>query len=316
MKKVFEYPSSDGKTSLHAEMYLPKGQPTAVLQITHGMVEHIGRYQPFAEWLCERGFAVVGHDHLGHGATGRREDWGYFCEDHPAATLVEDMHRLRLRTQQAFPGLPYYMLGHSMGSYLLRAYLTLHGEGLNGAVVMGTGFMAPSTAKAALAVIRVMTAVKGSRYRSKTIEGLVFGKEYQRYDLTGKDTKNSWLTRDEKIVAQYYSDPRTTFKFTLNGYRGLVEAVALSCDAHAAEKMPKKLPVLLISGAEDPVGGFGTGVRQTEFQMKHGGIEDLTLCLLKGQRHEVLNELGREDNYQYIYDWMLSRLPERGAETV
>lgn len=299
----FAFLSCDGKTQVHAVAGRPEGTPKAVLQITHGMIEHIGRYQPFMEWLLGRGYAVCGHDHLGHGATGRQEDWGYFGP-HPSRLLVGDMHALRERMQKEYPELPYFMLGHSMGSYLLRQYLAEHGKGLSGAIVMGTGFLPGAVTAAGLALIRAKTAVQGPRHISRTVQGMVFGSDYKRFDMTGKDPGRSWLTKDEAIVRQYYSDPRTTFRFTLNGYQGLLEAVSAACSPDQAQRIPGELPVLLISGADDPVGGFGKGVRETEAQLKRAGLRHVTLRLWEGDRHEVLNETDRDAVWQYILDWM------------
>ncbi|MBR6028287.1 MAG: alpha/beta hydrolase [Clostridia bacterium] len=308
MPESFQFLSADGKTQVHAEIFRPEGSPKAVLQLIHGMVEHIGRYRRFAEWLAGQGFVVAGHDHLGHGATGKPEDWGYFGAPDPSGLLVKDIHSLRERVQKEYPGLPYFMLGHSMGSYLLRKYLTWHGEGLSGAVVMGTGFMPGAAAAGGLAVIHSAELLKGARHKSRTVEKLVFGSDYQHFDMSGKEPSRSWLTKDEDIVRQYYSDPRTTFRFTLNGYQGLVEAVRDACDPKGAARIPKDLPVLLISGADDPVGSFGKGVRETETQLKQAGLKDVTCHLIEGDRHEVLNETDREQVYGYLLDWFRAYL--------
>ena len=303
--------SADGVTQVHAELYRPGGKARALLQITHGMIEHIGRYRPFMEWLCGQGFAVCGHDHLGHGATGDPKDWGYFGRPHPSRLLVSDMHALRQRVQAEYPDCPYFMLGHSMGSYLLRQYLTEHGQGLSGAIVMGTGFMPGAVSGAGLALIHALSLFKGARHRSRAIEGVVFGSDYQRFDMTGADPGRSWLTKDEAIVRQYYSDPRTTFKFTLNGYQGLVEAVKAACSTKGAARLPKALPLLLISGADDPVGGFGKGVRQTEAEYRKAGLTDVEVCLIQNDRHEVLNETDKAQVWQTLLDWMTEKMPAK-----
>ncbi len=207
IKEAFTFPSGDGKTQIHAVKWYPEDrQYEAILQVTHGMVEFIERYERFASFLTENHFLVVGHDHLGHGASVNSEkDWGYFAKGDPSALLVEDMHTLRRAVQEENPSVPYFMLGHSMGSYLLRRYLAVHGEGLKGAIVMGTGFVDPGTAGMGSKVSSLLSLFRGDRYRSPFVSGLTFGKSYQAFDMTGKDPKNSWLTKDEEIVKWYYN---------------------------------------------------------------------------------------------------------------
>ena len=157
-EKQFSFLSKDGKTKIHAVKWMPEsGEYRAVLQITHGMVEYIERYKPFAEFLNDQGVLVVGHDHLGHGASvTSEEELGYFAEPDPSDTLVEDMHTLRTTVQAENPGVPYFMMGHSMGSYMLRKYLCIHPEGVAGAVIMGTGAMPDSTMKFGLFLCRTI----------------------------------------------------------------------------------------------------------------------------------------------------------------
>ena len=141
MKKEFCYPSRDGVTQIHAVEWIPEGEVKGVLQICHGMVEYINRYHDFAEYMCERGYYVTGHDHLGHGQSIRNEeDYGYFEEKKGNQFVIGDIQKLREMTIEKYPDVPYYMLGHSMGSFLLRQYLTMYGKGLSGAIIMGTGY--------------------------------------------------------------------------------------------------------------------------------------------------------------------------------
>ena len=225
-EEVFSFPSADGRTTVHAVRWTPEdGKYRAVLQITHGMVEYIERYRAFAEFLNDNGFLVVGHDHIGHGeSVVSKDEWGYFAE-HPSDTVVADMHTLREMTQKEHPGVPYFMLGHSMGSYMLRKYLAIHGEGLTGAVIMGTGCIPDNTTKLAMFIAKLQAAFFGWHHRSKLLQKLSYDKYYHQFDLTGKDASNSWLTKDEEIVKTYYADPKCTFVFTVNAYMGLFEAV-------------------------------------------------------------------------------------------
>ena len=226
-EKQFSFLSKDGKTKIHAVKWMPEsGEYRAVLQITHGMVEYIERYKPFAEFLNDQGVLVVGHDHLGHGASvTSEEELGYFAEPDPSDTLVEDMHTLRTTVQAENPGVPYFMMGHSMGSYMLRKYLCIHPEGVAGAVIMGTGAMPDSTMKFGLFLCRTIALFRGWHYRSRLMQSLSYSKPYKRYDLYGKDYANSWLSKNVENVKTYYADPRCTFLFTVTGHKGLMEAV-------------------------------------------------------------------------------------------
>lgn len=290
----FTYLSSDGQTQIHAVKYIPEGKPSGIVQITHGMVEHIGRYDGFARYLCRNGFVVAGQDHLGHGesVTGK-EKWGHFGEsEHPGDLLVADMHALRGLLQKEFPGLPYMMLGHSMGSYLLRKYLALHGEGVDKAVVMGTGDVPQGQSEMGLLVIRILTAFHGEEYRSRLVQQLTYNRFYRKFDLTGKDPTNSWLTKDTEIVRRYYEDPRCTFLFTLNAYKGLVETALYDARPKSIRKIPKSIRILLASGADDPVGDLSAGVQRTYEKFRAAGL-NVQIKLYPGDRHEILNETDR-----------------------
>lgn len=308
--EIFKYKSADNKTNIEAVRWIPdSGEYRAILQITHGMVEYKERYEPFAEFLTQNGFMVVAHDHLGHGESViSKEDWGYMADENPSDTLVEDMHTLRRMVQSDNPDKDYFMLGHSMGSYMLRKYLSRYGSGLKGAIVMGTGCVPDGTTKAALFLTKVVAKFHGWRYRSPFIEGLTFGKPYKRYDITGKDATNSWLSKNTESVKKYYSDPKCTFKFTLNAYKGLFEAVYFDNQPENIAKIPKELPILMVSGADDPVGDMGVGVEQVHQKFCQAGIKDVTCKLYKDDRHEILNELDRQQVYDDILQWLQSKM--------
>lgn len=306
----FTFLSNDGKTAVHAIKWMPEsGEYKAILQISHGMVEFIERYTAFAEFMTEHGYMVVGHDHIGHGqSVASQEDWGYFCEDNPSDIVVADMHKLRTLTQEENPDIPYFMLGHSMGSFMLRKYLAFHQEKLRGAIIMGTGFIPCNMSSLALKLTALVTKLRGSRYRSKFIQSLAFGADYKGFDMTGKVPENSWLTKDVGIVNQYYNEPRCTYMFTTNGYKGLFEAVNFSCNPENAAQLAKKLPLFIVSGSDDPVGGLGKGVMQVYDMYKNAGIQDLTYKLYENDRHEILNEIDKQVVYADLLAWMNVRI--------
>ncbi len=308
----FTFLSSDGKTAIHAVKWTPaSGETKAVLQIVHGMVEYIERYTPFIEFLTARGYMVVGHDHLGHGKSVDSEaDWGYFGRPDPSGLLVEDMHRLRAMIQKDYPDKPYFMLGHSMGSYMLRKYLGFHSEGLSGVIIMGTGYVPRRATSFGIKLCNFLAKLRGWHYRSKFVAGASFGKPYRRFDLTGEDTAASWLTKDQEIVKKYYSEPQCTFTFTLNGYVGLYEAVSYACRQENVDKYPKELPIFMVSGADDPVGDLSKGVMKVYDMFLKAGLEDVTYKLYETDRHEILNELDRETVYSDILAWLNVRVED------
>ena len=215
MKREFTYPSKDGKTGIHAIEWIPEGDVKAVLQIAHGMVEFIGRYDRFGSWLSEQGICVVGNDHLGHGASVVSQgDHGYFAEKDGNLCVIGDMHTLREMTQEKYPGAPYFLLGHSMGSFLARQYIEMHGEGLSGAIIMGTGVQPSGILKTALALCRIDARLKGWRHRSNLINNMALGSYNKKFEPAR--TKNDWLTKDESIVDAYNANPWNNFRFTTN----------------------------------------------------------------------------------------------------
>lgn len=331
-KNFYTFPSTDQRTKIHAVEWVKdefrnrdqkgvdgaqqdvdrKNAPRGVIQLIHGMVEHIARYDEFARFLAEQGFVVVGHDHLGHGqSVCSEEDYGFFCENQPALVLLQDIHRLRLWAKRRYPGLPYYMLGHSMGSYLLRRYLASQTDDLAGAIIVGTGFESEAKLTAGLAVLKMEAMKNGWRYRSERAEKLTFGSAYKAFDLTGEDLSRSWLSKNEENVRAYYSDPKCGFRFTLNGYWTLVSTVKFVCQKKNIEAIPKELPVLIISGEDDPVGNLGKGVKKTYNAFVKAGIEDVSCKLYPNDRHEILNETDRETVYGDILTWLEKHLEKK-----
>lgn len=308
-KESFTFLSNDGKTMLHGARWRPQSvECHAVLQIAHGMVEYIERYAEFASYMAERGYLVVGHDHLGHGASvADRTDWGYIAAENGGWLMAEDMHALRRMTETENPGLPYFMLGHSMGSYLLRKYLTEYGSGLAGALIVGTGSVPDASVRAGMQAAKLLARLQGWRHRSRLMESLFFSGPYHKYNMDGKDLEHNWLTKDLEIAGKYFADPRCTFRFTLNGFYTVMQVVSYVGKRENAAKIPKGLPVILLSGEDDPVGNMGKGVRSVERQLREAGIRDLSCKLYKNDRHEILNETDRGTVYRDILKWCEAR---------
>lgn len=307
-KTTFTFLSSDAKTPIHCVSWSPETDHLkGILQITHGMVEYIERYEAFAQFMNLHGYLVVGHDHLGHGESVLSpEDWGFFTEENGSDALVEDMHKLRIMTQEKYPGIPYFMLGHSMGSFLLRKYLCIHGDKLRGAVIMGTGAQPDGMVKVGKVLCKALAGIHGWHYRSNLLQKIALGGNDNKF--RGESIKNSWLTKDVEIVKAYSENPKCTFQFTLNGFYNLFDTIQYDNQKENMEKMPKKLPLFFVSGEDDPVGAFGKGVKQVYDTYETLGMYDITWKLYPGDRHEILNELDKEQVYQDIFDWIEVRL--------
>lgn len=284
------YASKDGKNTVHACIWLPEGKICGVVQIIHGMAEYAARYAPFAAFLNEHGFAVCAEDHLGHGWTAKSvDDLGYFDDAHDYKTVLADIHALRLEmTRRTGEDTPYFVLGHSMGSFFCRNYIAAHGEGLRGAVIMGSGFKDRLTLGAALSLVRLNALFFGWRNRSAFIKKLAFG-SYNKYFKPVR-TDNDWLSRDSGNVDAYNADALCGVDFTNNGYYVLFSVIKAACSRAAAEAVPKQLPVYFVAGGMDPVGDYGRGVLKAKDKFAAAGVEHLSLTLYKGCRHEILND--------------------------
>lgn len=272
---------------LDARQWLPQGQPRAVIQLVHGMAEHIDRYDGAARALAQAGFAVVGHTHLGHGP--KAELHGWFAEKDGWQCLIDDVHRLRMATQQQFPGVPYFILGHSMGSFVTRCYIMQHGGGLAGVMLSGTGFFAKPVALAGQAVANLVCLFGGEKKPSKLIDRIAFGSG-------GKD----WLTRDAAVVEDYLADPHCGFVFTGGAYRDFLTGLNSLSRIH---DVPADLPIYFFSGDADPV-GKGDGVNKSAQQLRQAGVRQVEVKLYHQGRHEMLNEINREEVYQDVIAWV------------
>lgn len=299
----FTFTSSQGEVMCHGMRWTPEGEVKAVLQLVHGMSEHIERYRGFAEYMASQGILVVGHDHLGHGGSVRsQEDFGYFAEEKGNRAMIRDIHHVYKITRKAHEGVPYVLLGHSMGSFLVRQYLCCFGDGLDGAVLCGTGWKSEATVKAGLAICQAEAAAKGWGYRSKVMRYMSFGSYNEKFRPNRTDS--DWLCRDEEVVDAYIADGRCGFPFTLNGYYNMLLGMYKILQKEYLERMPKKLPVIFIAGEEDPVGDFGKGVRRAEQCFRDYGMENVECRLYPNDRHELLNELDRYAVYEDLLDWM------------
>ena len=307
IKREFTYPSKDGKTQIHAIEWIPDQEVKAVLQICHGMVEYVDRYHEFAAYLAEKGFYVTGHDHLGHGkSVTSEEEYGYFPQPDGNKCVILDIHNLRKMTSEKYPEVPYFMLGHSMGSFLLRQYLTMFSKGLSGAIIMGTGHQPLNVLKAGQMLCRLTALFKGWKYRSQYVDSLCFGKYNKKFEPA--ETKKDWVTSYKPIRDIYVKDPLTSFTFTVGGYYQMFEGMKVLDTKGSVDKIRKDIPIFFVAGQDDPVGDFGKAVERVFEKYKAAGIEDVSIKLYQNNRHEILNEKNREQAYVDLYQWMITRL--------
>ncbi len=301
-KSTGTFASSNGRDRIRYYVYSPEESPKAILQISHGMCEYLTRYEEFIEYMVDRGFLVCGNDHLGHGGSAASQDeLGYFASHHGWSCLVEDLHRLTVHIKKKYPDLPYYLLGHSMGSFVARAYLVRYGRALDGAILCGTSGSNPFAALGVL-MAKLLSRVKGDHYRSRLLNDLMFQSYNSRYP--DKRTSFDWLTREASTVDRYIQDPYCNFVFTANGFENLLSMLRYVSSRQWYASVPRDLPILLISGDMDPVGQYGRGVKQVFRRLKREGVMDLTIRLYEQGRHEILNETNRQDVYSDLMNWL------------
>lgn len=290
------FPSHDGVTTIHACIWKPEGEIKGVVQIIHGMCEYAERYAPFAEFLNARGFLVCADDHLGHGQSVKSEnELGYFTKQRDVDIVLSDIRALNLAVKKQTEGKPYFVLGHSMGSFICRKYISLYGKEFAGAVIMGTGFKNRFTLDSALFLVRMNALFCGWKHRSKMIKKLAFGSYNKKF--APARTANDWLSKNPENVDAYESDALCGFDFTDNGYNFLFNIIKQACSSKVLDRTPKNLPVYFVAGAMDPVGDYGKGVIKAKNKFIEYAVKDVSITLYDDCRHEILNDDCKEQVY-------------------
>ena len=288
------------------QLYIwPIEAPRAVVQLVHGMAEHMARYDRLAQALNGAGYAVVGHDHLGHGPLAKKEELGYFGPQDGWDHLIQDMHQVTAFAKKRFPGLPHVLLGHSMGSFATREYLIRYGGELSACVISGTGWHPAALATAA----RSMAAMCGALSWTKPanfVNKMGFGSYNKAFQPAR--TAFDWLSRDEKEVDKYVADPLCGFVFTARGFYDMFGGLKELSKLDRLQSMPKALPVYFLSGAMDPVGANGAGVKTVAQQFRDAGMKDVTVKLYEGGRHEMFNEINRDEVTADLIDWLKAKV--------
>lgn len=283
-------------------LWLPEGTPRCVVQIVHGMAEHIDRYERLALFLNAHGIAAAGINLAGHGAEAGTLGW--FAEKDGWAMVLHDIDRVRAVLAQRLKGVPYVLMGHSMGSFLVRCYLAAY-PAPDLAVLSGTGTY-PAGLCGFGQGLSALCSLFGGKKPSKTVSAIAFSANNKPF-LPAR-TAFDWLSRDEKEVDKYVSDPYCGFLFTAKAYQDFFGGLkSIAADAHL-KAFPKDTPLYLMSGGADPVGQMGEGVRQAAERYRAAGCKDVTVKLYEGARHELLNETNRDDVMNDFVNWLLSRL--------
>lgn len=301
-REEFYVNSSDGVHMIHGyRWYEPAMKIKGILQMVHGMLEYIDRYEELAEFMASSGYFVIGHDHLGHGeSVSNASELGYVGK-YGAVLWLRDIELIRKMAASYAPKAPYILLGHSMGSFLVRRYLIYHAKRIDGAVIMGTGHQSSVMVKAGIGLTYMSMLQRGHKGHNSFLNNMTcsgFAKRYPDNARTG-----SWMSRDPQVLVSALQDPKMNFEFTLNAFEALFRTVEETVDPKRAERMPKELPLLLLSGDEDPVGENGKGVRRFESMLKKIGMQDVTCILYPENRHELIHDLDKEQVMKDILNW-------------
>lgn len=295
-RKEFTYPSSDGTHNIHAVLWLPEGRIRAVVQLVHGISEYILRYDPFARYLADHGIAVAGNDHLGHGETAEGpEEYGYFDD---WWDLVHDVRALRVRMGEEYPEAPYFLLGHSMGSFVVRTYLVDYPGTLTGAILSGTG----QEPAALVGLGKWLTGLGDPHKVNRLFTALSLGAYNRQFrpNRTGAD----WICRDEAVVDAYVADPLCSFVPTAGMNHAMMSGLQYVAKKENLARMDRDMPVYFFAGDADPVGASGRGVEKVERWFREAGVRDVEVKLYPGGRHEMLNETNKEAVWADTLAWI------------
>ena len=305
--KDFYFNSSTGKNKIHARMCVPDAEPRAIVQIIHGIAEYIDRYDEFMSFLADNGIIAVGTDHLGHGKSIESEEQtGFFAYDNGWDYAVRDEEVLRLAMHENYPELPIIVFGHSMGSFMARTLLIRYPDAFNAAIISGTGNQGAALVNGGLFMGNLVTGLKGAHHYSKFLNNLAFGSYNKIYD--NPKTEYDWLSRDEANVQKYIDDPLCGFIPSCSLFRDMMTGVKFITNKKNLTAMNKDMPVYFMSGDMDPVGECGKGVQKAYNNFLEAGMKDVSNKLYPGGRHEMLNEINKDEVYTDILTWLGSKI--------
>lgn len=304
----FRFSSADGTAQLFGRTWTPdSGTPKAVIQLVHGISEHCGRYDHMARMFADHGFVVAAEDHLGHGYTAATpDDLGYTADEDGWEKMTDNVYQLHQRMKEQYPTLPYVIIGHSMGSFLTRSYLIRYPSTVDACVLMGTGQQPEPVLAGGLAACRAERIRLGKRGRSQLLQNLCFG-SYNRVFQPNR-TSSDWVCSVDEVVDRYLADPFCQAIPTVTLMRDMLGGIRFNQKKENLVKMDKSTPVLFLSGAQDPVGNMGKGVRQAYLSFLHTGCKDVSIKLYPRGRHEMHNEANRDEVYAKLLSWINTKL--------
>ena len=305
--KDFYFNSSTGKNKIHARMCVPDAEPRAIVQIIHGIAEYIDRYDEFMSFLADNGIIAVGTDHLGHGKSIESEEQtGFFAYDNGWDYVVRDEEVLRLAMHENYPELPIIVFGHSMGSFMARTLLIRYPDAFNAAIISGTGNQGAALVNGGLIMGNLVTGLNGAHHYSKFLNNLAFGSYNKIYE--NPKTEYDWLSRDEANVQKYIDDPLCGFIPSCCLFRDMMTGVKFITNKKNLTAMNKDMPVYFMSGDMDPVGECGKGVQKAYNNFLEAGMKDVSIKLYPGGRHEMLNDINKDEVYTDILAWLESKI--------
>lgn len=300
MKTHNYIPSTDSAQKLHYVIWQGEEKPHAVLQLVHGMEEYIDRYDLFADYMVSLGWAVIGHDHLGHGLSGLHERGHFSDNPQGAAILIRDIHKITETAHQLWPDLPLCIFGHSMGSFLTRRYLCEYSSDVRAAVIMGSGWYSPFETGTALLASKMTCFLQGPHVKSPLLTKICSLPFLFAFREEGK---NAWLSVDKPNVEGFTSDPLRGFGFTAGAYRMMYQNLyEVSCHTHF-EHLCRDLPIFFIAGEDDPVGG-SKAVHALEKDYRKHGFAYVSSYVVKGKRHELFFESDALNTCHILGNWL------------
>ncbi len=300
--EILQMTCSDQKELMY-RVWLPENKNIhSIVHIFHGMAEHGARYDDFAQYLNTLGIAVYAQDHRGHGLTATDDELGWFADKNGWKRVVEDGFELSQLIRSTHPGNDIFLLGHSMGSFLVRYLITQHPALYAGVILSGTGASQGVVGAMGKLLARIRSLSHKGRNPDKLLDHLSFGAFAKGF--TPQKTTFDWLSRDEAAVQAYLDDPLCGFICTSRFFVDLLDGITLANKKSLIRKIPLDMPILIISGANDPVGDFGKGVEKVFNLYQKAGIEDVTISLIKGARHEILNETNRKETFRVLGTWL------------
>ena len=306
----FYFDSTYPGKKIHALICRPEKEAVCVVQIAHGIAEHIDRYRDFMSFLADNAIVAVGNDHLGHGKSiAESEDQGFFAEENGWKYVVDDMAELRSLVRKEYPDLPYVMFGHSMGSFLTRTYLIRFPDKYDGAIISGTGHQAAPVAFAGYTMANLATKTGGPRKIGTMLNNVAFGSYCK--EIKDLRTPFDWLSRDPATVDKYIADPLCGFVATNSLFRDMMSGIRFIINQKNIDKMNRDKPVYFMSGDKDPVGEYGKGVDKAYQAFCKAGLKNVTCRLYPDGRHEMLNEINKADVYNDIRNWLKENIKKK-----